>query len=118
VLIESAHPVVELIGTAGVELQFHDAQPDWPFFFPHFVAIACEEAAWSEERKGLLFALVLVSSLAADSTSAVARLLRGSRRTTFRDLVAEWRGRIENLTPIAAPWVAAKLRGLKAELYV
>jgi len=58
------------------------------------------------------------AAVVAESTSAIARLLRGQYRDAFKDLVTLWRSRIEKLTPVAAPWVAAKLRGLKAELYV
>jgi hypothetical protein len=44
--------------------------------------------------------------------------LRGEHRQAFKDLVTLWRGRIEKLTPMAAHWVTAKLRGPQAELYV
>jgi hypothetical protein len=118
VLIGAPAPVVELVCTAGIELQFHDPRPEWPHFFPHFAAIACDEVTCSDERKALLFAVTLVASLAAEGTSAIARLLLGAHRHAFKDLVTLWRQRIEKLTPVAAPWAAAKLRGLKAELYV
>jgi hypothetical protein len=118
VLVDGDSSAIELLSTAAVELQFHESKPEWLFVLPHFYALACEDRSASPERKELLFACTVVSSMATESIAAVTRLLRGTNRQEFTDQVAKWRKRIERLTTVAPPWVCGKLRGLKAELYI
>ena len=74
-----------------------------------FSRLTCEELAGDTERKRMLFAYTVVSSIAVDSVSAVERLLTGAHRRDYEDFVKKWRERIERITPLAPAWIAARL---------
>lgn len=64
---------------------------------------------------GILVALLLPAIQAAREAE---RLLQGPRRREYAEFVAKWRERIERLTPFAPAWIAARMRAMKAALYV
>ena len=117
VLVECDEDVVELVCSAAIEVALHDKKRDWRTYLPHLFALACEDAS-TETKKRHLFACTIVASLSTDSASAVERLLHGACRRDYDDFVTKWRERIDNLKPVAPAWISAKLRGMKAVLYV
>lgn len=117
VLIDSSEEVVDLVCSAMIEVAIHDSRHDWRTYLPHFLALVCDEAQ-QEDKKRHLFACTVVASMAANSVSAVERLLKGDGRRLYEEFVAQWRQRIENVTPLAPAWIGARLRGMKAVLYV
>jgi len=118
ILLGCTDDIVELVCTAAIELQCTDSDREWQVYLPHFFALACAESENRSDRQRLLFAYIVAASLAANSVSAVQRLLSEPDRQDFADMVDEWRKRIERAIPIAPPWISAKLRGLKAVLYI
>lgn len=118
VLARGAQACVEFLCSAAIQLQLSDFSHEWRSYLPHFLALTCEELAGDTERKRMLFAYTVVSSIAVDSVSAVERLLTGAHRRDYEDFVKKWRERIERLTPLAPAWISARLRAMKAVLYV
>ncbi len=117
VLINGTEQAVELFFSATIEMLMHEPEEDWRKYLPHFFAISCEEAQ-QHDKKRQLFAYTVAASLAANSVSAIERLLKGQHRRDYEEFVAKWRERIEQVTRVAPRWIAAKLRGLKCILYV
>lgn len=110
---------LQLVRCAAVEVATHDRERDWRTYLPHFFAAACEATPpEQEERKRVLFTQTAFASLAMNSVSAVERLLEGHGRRAFKEPVENWRSHIEQLAPHAPPWVAGKLRSLKAVLHL
>jgi hypothetical protein len=89
----------------------------WFSLLPHYIAELCEKTDDGERRRDL-FLYVLHTSLAADTVSAVRRLLRGQHKAKFIELAKEYRDRVEAMRSEYPPWVAGKLRGLIANLRV
>lgn len=94
-----------------------DNRDKWLSHLPHYLAELCEEEE-DEERRQDLFLYVIHTSLASDTVSAVCRLIRGDQKAKFVDYVKAYRSRIEPMLSGCPPWVAGKLRGLLASLYV
>ncbi len=74
------------------------------------------ERADSPERRDLLFAMTVFSSLASDVASPVAQLLRGPHGAALREPWIQWRDRLQAVAAQSEPWVAAKIRGLVGAL--
>lgn len=94
-----------------------DNRDKWFSLLPHYIAELCEKTD-DEERRRHLFFYVLHTSLASDTVSAVRRLLRGTHKAKFVELVNEYRARVEAMRSKYPPWVAGKMRGLIANLRV
>lgn len=94
-----------------------DAREKWFSLFPHYIAELCEKTD-NDERRRQLFLYVLHTSLASDTVSAVRRLLRGTQKGKFLELVKEYRERAESMWALYPPWVAGKVRALLASLRV
>jgi hypothetical protein len=89
----------------------------WSYSLLHFMVQLCE-AAESADRREVLFYGVIQASLAADSVSAIRRLLSGSEKSQFVELVANYRQSVETTWPRYPRWVQGRLRGLLASLRV
>jgi hypothetical protein len=109
---------LELVCSAAIELQCTDRDHEWRVYLPHFFALACAAEENGSDRQRLLFAYVVAASLAANSVSAIQRILSEPNRQQLSDFVEKWRQRIERAIPIVPPWISAKLRGAKAVLYI
>jgi len=89
----------------------------WFTLLPHYIAELCEKTD-NDERRRHLFLYVVLTSLASDTVSAVRRLLRGSQKAKFVEMVREYRERVESMWAQYPPWVQGRLRGLLANLHV
>jgi hypothetical protein len=118
VLTKASRRAVELITEAAIELIARDQDHDWRSYLPHFLAIAAEEESLSPEGRRTLFDMTALVSISVDSVSAIERLLKGAHRNKYAEAVKAWRSRIERVTPDAPAWIAARMRGMKAVLYV
>jgi hypothetical protein len=88
----------------------------WAWDLPHRFVLTCE-ASWNKpERRALLFAMVVLSSLSTDSVSALQRLLTPGRRVELSSDIKYWRERIEEVRTLAPPWIGARLRAILAGL--
>ena len=110
------HLVQELLIDSLIMLMVNN-RGKWLSHLPHYIAELCEKEV-DEERRSVLFIFVIHTSLASDSVSAVRRLLRGEKKAMFVECVKDFRARVEAIRPESPPWVAGKLRGLMASLYV
>lgn len=90
----------------------------WRSHLPHFCAMACEETSSDRDRQKMLFACVLLSSIAGDTVSAIQRLLHGEKRHEFAEDVREWRERLLGVQRTAPGYVAAKIRPALAALHM
>jgi len=126
-IVSDAHWRVNVIGNAemrildllveSLTMLLVSNNDKWFSNLPHFIAELCERED-NEERKKALFLYVIHTSLASDTVSALRRLVRGEQRAQFVDFVKEYREWVEPMLPDYPPWVAGKLRGLLASLYV
>jgi hypothetical protein len=55
----------------------------WYEQLPHLYAFPCEELRQDKNKRKLLFAFTVISSLAADSVSAIDRLLKSGDRFIY-----------------------------------
>ncbi len=94
-----------------------DNQGQWFSLLPHFIAEVCEKAE-NDERRRLLFLYVVHTSLASDTVSAVRRLLRGTHKAKFVDVVKAYRQGVESMWSHYPPWVQGRMRSLLANLHV
>jgi len=90
----------------------------WDEQLPHLYATLSEELGEDEEKRKLSFAFTVISSLAANSVSAVDRLLKGKGRFNYQEEVGYWRRKIEYSIPLIPQWCRARLRAMLASLYV
>jgi len=90
----------------------------WDEQLPHLYATFCEELRDEEEKRKLSFAFIVISSLAANSVSAVDRLLKGKDRFDYQKDVEHWRRKIEYSIPLVPHWCRARLRAMLASLHV
>ncbi len=92
----------------------------WDKQLPHLYAILCEEFHKSEDNEKLkyCFAFTVLSSIIADSVSAIDRLLTSMDKFIYKEEVKRWRHIIEYCFPNIPDWYRAKLRAILASLYI
>ena len=79
-----------------------DKQEEWFSLFPHYIAELCEETEVDERRRHLFLYTIHVS-LASDTVSAVRRLLRGTQKAKFVEMVKEYRDGVEGAWSVYPP---------------
>ena len=90
----------------------------WDEQIPHAYAFLCEELHQDKEKRKLFFAFTVISSLSADSVSAIDRLLKGKNKFDYQDEVEHWCNKIEYSIPHVSELNRARLRGILASLYI
>ncbi len=90
----------------------------WDEQLPHVYAFLCEELHDNKEKQKLYFSFTVISSLAADSISAIDRLLNGKNRFDYQDEVIHWRKKNEIAIPRVSELNHARFRGMLANLYI
>lgn len=90
----------------------------WDEQLPHLYATLSEELDEDKEKRKVSFAFAVISSLAANSVSAVDRLLKGKDRFNYQEEVGDWRRKIEYSIPLVPHWCRARLRAMLASLHV
>ena len=118
ILVEGHSDVIELILNAAIQLQVLERDQGIKVEVTHLFALAADDAPVFGEQKKLLFAYVIVSSLAVNSVSAVERLVSGQHLGEYREFALKWRDRIERAVPHGSPWFAARLRRMKCAVDV
>lgn len=96
---------------------FAGKQGKWSSQLPHYIAELCENEEDNSYRR-FLFQLVLYSSLASDTVSAVQRLVRGSKKGKFTEFVIEYRLFFEFNRSAYPEWIAGKIRSLMTSMHV
>jgi len=89
----------------------------WLLSLPHYFAEICERTE-DEQRRRFMFMFVIQASLAADTVSAVQRLVLGEKKALFALFAKEYYERIKGTWPIYPAWVQGRLRGMLASLHV
>jgi len=107
--------VVEIFFDSLLEIEIRE-QGRWRYGLPHAMALMCEAAAEDAERRPWLFGLTVVGSIAADSVSAIQRLLRGDHRSQFTEDAASWNKRIAEMRPYSPEWLKGGFRATLAAL--
>ncbi len=116
-LLKSSLDVLGTVFNALAELQVqHEGK--WVSEWPHFLVSACEEPCEDPERKKLLFAFVIASSVNTGTVSAIERLLSGKQRKQFLEEVPLWRKHFEDLWKDIPCWIRARFRGTMASIAV
>jgi hypothetical protein len=85
----------------------------WKVGLSHLYATACEEATEDPERRRLLFMFTVLSGIHTYSVSAIQRLLAGSQRATYLDLLSSVRNGLSTSRNIP-PWLTARIRAVLA----
>lgn len=93
-----------------------ECRDKWFSHYPHFIADLCESVE-DEGRRRQLFLYVIHTSLAADSASAIQRLLDGKHKADFSKVIASYRRHVENMWKHYPPWVQGRLRALLASTH-
>jgi hypothetical protein len=107
------HPL-EMLFDALREIQLQQ-NDKWSWDMPHVYAHACEKAP-NPERRRLLFAMAVLSSLSAGTVSAIERLLTGELRDQLANEVSYWREAIEEVWRLAPPLASSQMRAMLAVL--
>jgi hypothetical protein len=113
-LCDAALVVVELLSDAVAFLA--GTTDRWRAFGPHLYALAAMSATKQPERRQALFALTVLVSLAAGTTSAIRRIIQSKKRGCFREDIDYWRERISSAVPTAMPWAQGRLRAMLATM--
>lgn len=89
----------------------------WSHYLPHYMAEICEHES-DQKRRREFFLYVLHLCLASGTVSAAKRLLQSEHKSEYLDEVEKYRSQVEAMRSNYPPWVAGKLRGILASLYV
>ncbi len=89
----------------------------WRSQLPHMYAYGCEITSGDVERQSMLFMETLLSSLNADTVSAIDRLVKGSQRDEFKEFITTWEQILRVTKPRAPAWVADRMRVTLASLH-
>ncbi len=116
-LLKGRQIIVETIFDALTEVQVRNNK-EWAYHMPHMFALACEQSVKEKDRKGLLFALALHSSMISDSVSAVEQLVQSNNRAEFNEDISYWKKRLEEVRPYCPNWVKGRIRAMLARLNV
>ena len=100
-----------------IEIQLR-TKGKWNEQLPHIYAMFCEELGQDKEKQKLLFAFTIISSMAADSVSAIDRLLKSKNRFDYQENVIHWRKKIELTFQLVPEWCRARLRAVLASLHI
>ena len=114
-LLKSEPLALELFFKALIEIQIKYGAK-WAYLIPHLFATGCEAVHSIPDRRRILFALTLLSSISSDSTSAIERLLKGKQRKDFSEDAKYWKDRIKIFKQYGPRWIQAKLRATAAIL--
>ena len=114
-LLKSEPLALELFFKALIEIQIKYGAK-WTYLIPHLFATGCEAAHSIPDRRRILFALTLLSSISSDSTSAIERLLKGKQRKDFSEDAKYWKDNIKIYKQHLPRWIQAKLRATTAAL--
>jgi hypothetical protein len=114
-LLKSEPFVLELFFKALIEIQIKYGEK-WAYLTPHLFATGCEAVHSIPDRRRILFALTLLSSISSDSTSAIERLLKGKQRKDFSEDAKYWKDNIKIFKQHGPRWIQAKLRATTAAL--
>jgi hypothetical protein len=90
-------------------------EEEWFLKVPHILAAECERSS-DPERQALFFSATIVSSLACDSCSAVQRLLVGTDRFRFVQMIRAWSNSTRQIAMNSEGWLTARIRGFLGEL--
>jgi hypothetical protein len=90
----------------------------WLLSLPHYFAEICERITEDEQRRRFMFLFVIQASLAADTVSAVQRLVLGEKKALYAPFAKEYYDRIKSTWSIYPAWVQGRLRGMLASLNV
>jgi hypothetical protein len=106
---------LDLLFDAIVEHQVQTAGR-WNELVPNQLASAVLRPTGDLERRRLLFAYCLISSLASATVDALARILHSEARTTLERDISYWTIRCELMFPELPAWGQARIRPVLALL--
>jgi hypothetical protein len=115
--------VLESIDSVALDVLFdalveHQQQHGgrWAQLLPNLFASAVLRPTGDLERRRLLLAYCLISSLAGGTVEAVARVLHAEDRMAFERDISYWRARCNGMFAILPAWGQARLRPVLALL--
>ncbi len=86
--------------------------------FPHRLAEACLAAAAGSSQRSKLLLFTVLAAGAADTRSAILRLMQGEHGRELADEAERWRSWLVQVQPFLPPWLAARTRTLTSALHV
>ncbi len=90
-------------------------QDQWFYELPHYFAHLCEQAT-DQEHQEILFIATLQFAMAADSFSAIQRLLRGKRKDIYIPLAEKRTEHIKSIWAYHPAWAQGRLRATLSAL--
>ncbi|MHB1462496.1 MAG: hypothetical protein ACYC1M_14510 [Armatimonadota bacterium] len=110
-------PALTILSDAFRLILARSCEP-WRSQLPHIYAYGCEITSGDSERQSVLFMETMLSSMNADTVSAINRLLKGSQRDEFTEFITTWEQLLRITKPRAPAWVADRMRVTIASLHV
>lgn len=110
VLLKIAPRAMELVFEALNEARSRGGEK-WNAYVPHLFASYAARVSGEAEREALLFAFTIISSLSANSLSAIDRLLRSAGKTAYKELVVHWRRTLTEAQSVLPSWIAGRFAG-------
>lgn len=93
-----------------------DSGDKWRFTVAHLLATICEEVDPDEDRRDLLFSLLLCACITSYSMAAIERLLKGRSRQKYIDAARKWSATLTDLNSSGPRWIGARGRGAHAAI--
>jgi hypothetical protein len=90
-------------------------KPDWFYELPHVLFDACMGCN-DEERRRLLFAMLVITCIGTDTTSALERVLKSDQRVQFNPDIENWKNRLDRIRQYGSSAIAARLRSVLVTL--
>lgn len=96
---------------------FEPIDEDWTAHLTHVYATACEAALAGSERRRVLFWFTACSGLHTYSVSGLQRLLSGSERSSYLEMLPELRTWLQ-MSRNAPPWLVGRIRAILSAVSV
>ncbi len=108
---------LETLLDALLELQAQKGD-EWRVALPHTIASALQASSVDEEQAEVLFAFLVMASIATNTTSGLARLREEVGEAAFSAWASRWVAQIERLQEGAPEWTKGRLRPVLTALHV
>ncbi len=111
VLVELNETALDHIVDTFAELQYR-ADGERRSELPHYFAELVEEGIDNRDRRELVFAFTVLTSIYTDTCSALQRLFVNTQRRDIQECTENWRERLKCFGKDSPPWIAGKIRAV------
>jgi hypothetical protein len=108
IFLKAETRTIELVFEALNEIRSRGDEK-WTSYLPHLFASYCQRIDDEQERKALLFAFTMFSSLSSNGLSAIDRLARSRTKSEYSQLIDQWRASLCDIQPNVPEWVKGRI---------